>query len=179
MIQLQPKTLQRIRDKLLADGQAPSIAFSAAGVATREADPFEGDDEARERFEALVEAMYLMMAADGDVGDAEREVLRGAVRDLTSNAIRSAHIDKLVARFSEAREKDGWEGRLAAISAPLTTDPVLAEAAFVLSAAIAFADSEIKDEENELINELAEALKIDSDRADELLNELEEDSDAE
>lgn len=174
MIQLQPKTLQRIRDQLLADGQAPSIAFRP-GMEAQPADPFDTDEEARARFEALVEGMYLMMTADEDIGTEEREVLRGAVRDLTANAVRSAHIDKLLGRFAEQREKDGWEKRLQAIAGVLKGEKVLGEAAFVLAAAVAFADQDIKDEENDLINQIAEALGIEADRADELLNELEQD----
>jgi len=174
MIQLQPKTLQRIRDQLLADGQAPSIGFRP-GMENKPVDPFDTDDEARARFEALVEAMYLMMTADDDIGTEEKEVLRGAVRDLTANAVRSAHIEKLLERFGESRKNEGWEKRLAAISGVLKGEKVLGEAAFVLAAAVAFADEDIKDEENELINQIAEALGIESERADELLGELEAD----
>ena len=172
MIKLQPKTLERIRDHFREVGQPASVAFTRP---TQLDDPFAGDPDAKRRFEALFESMFLMIGADGDVSDSEREVMRGAVRGLTDNAVRSGHIDKM---FEEckARAGEGIEKRLAAIAPVLQEDEALVEAAFSLSAAIAFADSEIKDEENELINQMAEAFGIDGDRADELLNLLENES---
>jgi uncharacterized tellurite resistance protein B-like protein len=172
MIKLQPKTLERIRDHFREVGQPASVAFTRPAQLD---DPFAGDPDAKRRFEALFESMFLMIGADGDVSDSEREVLRGAVRGLTDSAVRTAHIDKM---FDEckARAGEGLEKRLAAIAPVLQEDAALVEAAFSLSAAIAFADSEIKDEENELINKMAEAFGIDGDRADELLNLLENES---
>ncbi len=172
MIELQPKTLQRIRDHLLEVGQPPSVHFMRVLPAD---EPFAGDPDAKKRFEALFEAMYLMVVVDGDVADTEREVLRGAVRGLTDNTVRTAHIDKLFERMSEL-VKQGVNQRIAAIAPILKEDPALTEAAFSLASAIAFGDSEIKDEENDLINNLAEALELDPARAEELLNQLEEDS---
>jgi tellurite resistance protein len=172
MIELQPKTLQRIRDHLLEVGQPPSVHFMRVLPAD---EPFAGDPDAKKRFEALFEAMYLMVVVDGEVADAEREVLRGAVRGLTDNSVRTAHIDKLFERMNE-QVKQGVNQRIAAIAPILKEDPALTEAAFSLASAIAFADNEIKDEENDLINNLAEALELDPERAEELLNQLEEDS---
>ncbi len=172
MIQLQPKTLQRIRDHLLDVGQPPSVHFMRPPA---DDDPFAGDPDGKARFEALFEAMYLMVVVDGDVADAEREVLRGAVRGLTDGAVRTHHIEKLFEKCDGLLEQ-GVSRRIAAIAPILKEDPALSEAAFSLASAIAFADSEIKDEENDLINELAEALNIDGERAEELLNQLETDS---
>ncbi len=172
MIKLQPKTLERIRDHFREVGQPASVMFTRPQPSD---DPFTGDPDAKRRFEALFEAMFLMIAVDGEFSDSEREVLRGAVRGLTDNAVRSAQIDRL---FDEckARYTEGTEARLAAIAPTLQEDPALVEAAFSLAAAVAFADSEIRDEENDLINEMAEALGIDGERADELLNLLESES---
>ena len=172
MIKLQPKTLERIRDHFREVGQPASVAFTRIPPAD---DPFAGDPDAKRRFEALFEAMFLMIAADGNISDEEREVLRGAVRGLTDNAVRSVHIDKLMDEC-KARAAEGREVRLKAIAPTLQEDPALVEAAFSLSAAIAFADSDITDEENELINDLAEVLGIEGDRAEELLNLLENES---
>ncbi|MCA9594639.1 MAG: tellurite resistance TerB family protein [Myxococcales bacterium] len=172
MIQLQPKTLQRIRDHLLDVGQPPSVHFMRVAA---DDDPFAGDPDGKARFEALFEAMYLMVVVDGEVADSEREVLRGAVRGLTDGSVRTHHIQKLFEKCDEL-VKQGIDKRIAAIAPTLKEDPALSEAAFSLASAIAFADSEIKDEENDLINELAGALDIDGDRAEELLNQLEADS---
>lgn len=173
MIRLQPETLQRIRDHFLEVGQPASVTFLRHRQI--EDDPFAGDHDARRRFEALFEAMYLMVEADGEVSEVERDVLRGAVRGLTDNAVRSVHIEKLIEGCRE-RAKDGTKVRLAAIAPTLKEDPALVEAAFSLSAAIAFADQDIKDGENELINDLADALDLDGERAEQLLNQLEQES---
>lgn len=172
MISLNPRTLKRIRDHLLELGAPPSTHFLTAGQSD---DPFGGDPESERRFEALFEAMFLMVVADGNVADEEREVLRGATRTLTDNAIRTAHVEKLF-EACKARVKEGVDARIDAIAEVLTEDAALSESAFSLAAAIAFADSEIQDQENELINQLADSLDIDPDRADELLNQLEADS---
>lgn len=173
MIRLQPKTLERIRNHFREVGQPASVSFTRPSAVLE--DPFSGDEDAARRFGALFEAMFLMIAADGVVADEEFEVLRGAVRGLTDNQMRTAHIDKLLAECKE-KYKQGKEKRLEAIAPILQEDPALVEAGFSLAAAIAFADNEIQDEENELINELAEALGIEGERADELLSQLEEDS---
>jgi tellurite resistance protein len=173
MIRLQPQTLQRIRDHFLEVGQPASVSFLRHRQV--EEDPFAGDPDARRRFEALFEAMYLMIEADGEVAESEREVLRGAVRGLTDNAVRSVHIEKLIEECRE-RAKDGTKARLAAIAPTLKEDPALVEAAFSLAAAVAFADQDIKDAENDLINDLADALDLDGERAEQLLNQLEQES---
>ncbi len=123
----------------------------------------------------LCEAMYLMMSADGSVGDEEKEVLKGALRNLAGDAIRSTHIDKMVADATKRADDQGREARLKEVVATLHADKARAEVAFVLAAAIAFADNAIADEENETLNELAEGLGIDEARANELLDDVEKD----
>ncbi len=176
MISLQPKTLQRIRDHFLEVGQPASVSFLQHRQI--EDDPFAGDPDARRRFEALFEAMYLMVHADGDIAQTELDVLRGAVRGLTDNAFRTTHIEKLAATCRERCAEEGTKARLAAIAPVLKEDPALVEAAFSLAAAVAFADQEIKDAAKELINDLADALDIDGELAESLLNQLEQESGA-
>jgi tellurite resistance protein len=172
MIQLRDKTLARIRDELLEVGQPPSVHFMKAAA---DDDPFAGDPDAKARFEALFEVMCLMVTADGRVTDTERDVLRGAVRGLTQHAVRTHHIEKLFEQCAELA-KQGVDARLSAVAPTLKEDPALADAAFSLAAALAFADDEIEDEENELINSLADKLELGDERTTELLNLLEAES---
>ena len=123
----------------------------------------------------LCEAMFLMMSADGDVATAEREVLRGAVRNLSHDSIRTAQIDALLERAKARVDRDGMKIRLDSVASELRADPARSEVAFVLAAAIAFADNLIADEENETLNTLAELLEISEDRANSLLDQLDED----
>ena len=170
---LPSKTLVRLRDHLLDTGAPKSVAAPGPGTLEH---PLEGDDEAKAFFDAVAEAMFLMIAADGSISESERIVLRGALRELTGGMMRSAAIEAMIDRFSSALASQGQEKRLDEICALLRDRSEAAEAAFVLTAAVAFADDEIADAENDILNTLAEKLNIDGDRAEALLDELEQES---
>lgn len=123
----------------------------------------------------LCEAMYLMMSADGAVGEEEREVLKGALRNLSGDTIRTAHMDKMLENAGKSVADQGREARLQSLVEDLRHDKARAEVAFVLAAAIAFADNAIADEENETLNSFAEGLGIDEARANQLLDDVEAD----
>lgn len=173
MIKLQAQTLERIRNHFREMGQPASIHFMAS--ASTSDDPFATDPEAKARFEALFEAMFLMVSSDGNIEDREFEVIRGAVRGLTDNGVRTTYIDKLIAEC-QARTAQGRQNRVLAIAPILKQDSVLVEAAFSLSAACAFADDKIGEEENQLINEFADSLGLSAERAEELLDQLQHES---
>jgi uncharacterized tellurite resistance protein B-like protein len=116
-----------------------------------------------------------MMSADGNVTDDEREVLKGALRNLSGDTVRGVHIEALLERAAAAAKEEGRDARLQHVIETLHEDPARAEVAFVLAAAIAFADNAIADEENETLNSLAEGLGIDEDRAAQLLDSVEAD----
>lgn len=168
---LSDTTLTRLRDRLREHGQRPSIVASPAAV-TPEAlalAQFNAD------FGALCEAMYLMMSADGKVTNDEREVLKGALRTLTFDEIRGFHVEAMLDAASRRIADQGREARLEAVMDELQGDQTRAETAFLLAAAVAFADNAIDDSENELLNQLAEGLGIDEERANALLDEAEAD----
>ena len=167
MIWLSNSTLARLRDQLLESGRRPSAVATSAAEA--EGQRLHAD------YAPLCEAMYLMMAADGEVSGDEREVLRGALRNLSSSALRSADIDALLALAAGNVAAEGRAARLDAVAAELAEDRGRAEVAFVLAAAIAFADNAIADNENETLSSLAEALGIDEERAEALLDQVEQD----
>ncbi|HSO36048.1 MAG TPA: TerB family tellurite resistance protein [Labilithrix sp.] len=171
MIWLSNSTLVRLRDQLQARGQRPSLVAPEAGMTP---DAVEELNIVAE-YGPLCEAMYLMMSADGSVGNEEREVLKGALRNLAGDAIRSTHIENMVAEATKRADAQGREARLKEVVAVLHEDKARAEVAFVLAAAIAFADNAIADEENETLNDLAEGLGIDEARANELLDDVEKD----
>ncbi len=122
----------------------------------------------------LCEAMYLMMTADGEISTEEREVLKGALRNLSGDSLRSALIEAML-EDAAGKADEGRDKRLGEVVEMLSHDEARAEVAFVLAAAIAFADNAIADEENETLNALAEGLGIDEDRANELLDAVEKD----
>jgi tellurite resistance protein len=116
-----------------------------------------------------------MMTVDGKLADAERDALRGAVRGLTDGLLRSGTINVMLENYAQRVAEQGREARLQEIAEALAQDPAEAESAFALSAAMALADDEIADEENAFINQLAEWFGIDTERATELLDQLERD----
>jgi len=164
---LSNSTIARLRDQLLESGRRPSIVATSAEAAEGERIEVE--------YGPLCEAMYLMMDADGEISSDEREVLRGALRNLSSSALRSADIDALLDLSVRNAKSEGKEARLRAVAAVLAEDKGRSEVAFVLAAAIAFADNAIADSENETLSSLADALGIDEDRAESLLDQVEQD----
>jgi len=122
-----------------------------------------------------VEAMFIMMAADGIVGDEEYEVIRGAVRELTEDAIHTQTLNAMLDGFKQALAKDGQDERIRDVARRLVDDTQGQENAFVLAAVVAFADGVIADQENEVLNDIAAALGLTEHRATELLDELESD----
>jgi uncharacterized tellurite resistance protein B-like protein len=172
MIWLSNSTIARLRDQLRTRGQRPSIALTNA--ANLEPEAAELAVVAAE-YGPICEAMYLMMSADGSISKEERDVLKGALRNLSGDTVRSVHIEALLDRATRESAEQGRDARLHAVIEQLHEDPARSEVAFVLAAAIAFADSAIADEENETLNLLAEGLGIDEKRADELLDNVEAD----
>ena len=171
MIWLTNSTLERLRDQLRARGQRPSIVAPDPSMTP---DAMELMNIVAE-YGPLCEAMYLMISADGHVSNEERDVLRGALRNLSDDQIRSAHMESMLDQAGKAVAESGRDKRLAEVAASIKEDPARAEVAFVLAAAIAFADGAIADEENETMNTLAEMLGIDEKRANELLDDVEAD----
>ena len=166
MLKLHPETIVAMRDRLQERGARPSLMLGPSA-------PREVMEALQivEEYGALCEAMYLMMSADGRVLGSEREVVRGALRELDER-VRSAHVESMLDEAAKRLAADGPARRVAEVARALSDDPVRAEIAFVLAAAVAFADGEIADEENAMLNDLAFALGIDEAQANELLDGL-------
>ncbi|MGD0526336.1 MAG: TerB family tellurite resistance protein [Polyangiaceae bacterium] len=171
MIWLSNSTIARLRDQLRARGQRPSIALTGANVSPEAAELMGVAAE----YGPICEAMYLMMSADGKITNDERDVLKGALRNLSGDTVRSVHIEAMLDQAAKHVAEQGRDARLRDVIGHLHEDTARAEVAFVLAAAIAFADNAIADEENETLNALAEGLGIDESRADELLDSVEAD----
>lgn len=171
MIWLSSSTLVRLRDQLQQRGQKPSIVAPDPSMSPENVELMNILAE----YGPLCEAMYLMMSADGEVGQEEREVLKGALRNLSGDGIRTAHMDAMLETAAKNVADQGREARMKELVVQLREDRARAEVAFVLAAAIAFADNAIADEENETLNDFAEGLGIDEGRANQLLDEVEAD----
>jgi len=115
------------------------------------------------------------MSADGTLAEVERDTVRGAIRGLTDDMLRSGTISVMLEGYEKRLAESGRDARLHEIAEELAEDPKEAEAAFSLAAAVALADDHVSDEENVFINQLAEWFGITAERAAEILDQLEAD----
>ena len=171
-MKIDTNAINGLRERLLETGGAPSIVLSGPEAIRQEGHPLEGDEEAMKLFDATFEGMFIMLCADGVAGEEEKEVLRGAMRELTAGVVRSKQIEKMAIDAAARIQKEGMKTRLQAAANALKGEALAAEAAFVLAAVMAFADEEVADEENDGLNEFAELLGLTEERANALLDEL-------
>lgn len=151
------------------------VASSAYETLTREGLLSTEELGAIQRVEPLAETMFLMMSADGKISDDERDAVRGAIRGLTDNLLRSGTINVLLEGYEKRLAESSRDERLHEIAEEIASDPTEAEGAFALAAAVALADDEVSDEENAFINQLAEWFGIGAARCSEILDQLEYD----
>jgi len=170
------QTIARLRDALLESGRRPSTVLSSAYEALTRAGLLSLEETtALNRVDPLAETMFLMMAVDGKVAEVERDAVRGAIRGLTDNVLRTGTINVMLETYAERLAEQGRDQRLHEIAEDLADEPSEAEGAFALAAAVAYADDEVDAAENEFINQLAEWLGISATRADEILDQLDRD----
>lgn len=176
-MKLKTATIERLRDELILTGRRPSVVLSSAyETLTREGLLGPEEANALSRVDPLAETMFLMMSADGVVAPAERDAVRGAIRGLTDGVLRTGTMNVMLESYGERLREQGRDARLREIASELGEEPTEAEGAFALAAAVALADDEVAEEENALINQLADWFGIVPERATELLDRLEEDS---
>ena len=174
MLKLENQTVARLRDRLKEKGERPSLFATDLSALKQASVPA----DVLLRFDALCEVMFLMASADGKVSPEEEDILRGAIREISEGNVRSQHIRSMMEGAQGRLAKEGLEARIKAVAGKLHDDDASADAAFVLAAAVAFADDQIADEENEVLNQLAEALGMDAEHAEHLLDELQAESEA-
>ncbi len=170
-------TIARLRDALLQSGRRPSLILSPAYETLARSGLLSPEEAAAvERIDPVAETMYLMMTADDDVSEIEKDALRGAIRGLANNMIRSGTMNVMLQSFETKLKGHGRDARLQEIAEFLSETPHEAEGAFTLAAAIALADDSVHESENEFINQLAEWFGISSVRTEEILDELDQDN---
>jgi tellurite resistance protein len=175
-MRIETTTIVRLRDALLQSGRRPSLVVSPAyETLARQGLLSPEETAALERIEPIGETMYLMMAADGQVNTAEKDAIRGAIRGLTGDLLRSGTIEAMMANYASRLREQGRDARLQEVAECLSEIPLEAESAFALAAAIALADDHVAEEENQFINQLAEWFGLTAQRAESILDELDED----
>jgi tellurite resistance protein len=169
-------TIERLRDALLESGRRDAVVLSSA-YETLARQGLLNDEEAAalKRIDAVAETMFLMMAADGQVAESERDAVRGAIRGLTGDVLNSGIVNVMLESYATRLREQGREQRLRQIASSVSSEASEAESAFALAAAVALADNEVADEENHLIDELARYFGFSEAQADSILERLSRD----
>jgi tellurite resistance protein len=125
--------------------------------------------ELARRVRPFAEAMYLVVGADADIGERERDILRGALRTLTDGLLSSAVLETMLEEFEAARAEEGADARLDAVGSALYWDPTDAELALKLAIAGAEVDGRLDAREQAMVHALAKRLNISDEHLEELL----------
>ncbi len=130
-----------------------------------------------DELEAIIEAMFLMAAVDGDVSDQELAQLAGSVDAFTAidtdrdKPPKKIDANRLLVALNEKLEKEGWNKRLAAVAERLR-DAEARMFAFRLAAGVAFVDDHVAHAEAAALEALASALHISSEESQEILYDV-------
>jgi len=166
VVRLTDAALERLRDRLRSRGERPSIVLPAkTTVQVMEA------VHVVTEYGPMCEALFLVMLADGRVKNVERDVMRGALRILSSDRVRSNHIESMLDSAARNVAEQGIKARLDEVISKLRDDHERSELTYVLAAAIAAADEKVVPEEQEVLDALAEGLGINETRVNELIAE--------
>lgn len=119
---------------------------------------------------SILEAMFLMAAADGEVSPEEMQRFAGSIESIVQGAS-EADLEGMLAEMGALLEEEGWERRSRAVAKALKGKPG-AEIAFRLATAVAFVDDAVAPEESSALDEMAMAMDISNDRAHEIMSEV-------
>jgi tellurite resistance protein len=119
---------------------------------------------------SILEAMFLMAAADGEVSPEEMQRFADSIESVVEGAS-EADLEGMLAEMSALLEEEGRERRSRAVAKALKGKPA-AEIAFRLATAVAFVDDAVAPEESNLLDEMAMAMDISNDRAHEIMSEV-------
>ncbi len=174
-MKLRTRTIERLRDALLASGRRHSEVVSPAYAALARRNLLtEREREALNRVDGVAEVMFLVMAADEQITDTELAALRGAIRGLTADALHDGIVDVMLEAFALRLQDHGREARLRSIASQMT-DPAEAESAFALAAAVALADDDVAETERQLIKQIAGWFGLSQEQTAIILGQIAED----
>ena len=129
-------------------------------------------------FEATIEAMFLMAAVDGEVGDQELAQLAASVEAIVDTRDAGAKkipfdMPKVLSGLNALLEKEGWKARLDAVAARLKAQESRAFA-FRLAAGVALVDDHVAHAEAAAIDALAAAFQMSSAESQDILSDVQE-----
>lgn len=167
---LNHRRIEQLRDRLLERGPESVIPGSFSMSDPQEA-------AAYDRIQPFAEAMFLVMSADAEISESERDVLRGALRTLSEGGLGTSAAEAMLVDLQGRLDRDGMDVRLDNVAAHLWPDPKDRELALALAAATATADGKIHPAESDTIFELAARLGVPRGRVASWLEASDEDPD--
>jgi tellurite resistance protein len=122
--------------------------------------------------QGFVDAGILMAAADGEITTEEYDQVADVISGFLDGKVSNRDIRAIINEAVEMLEEQGYDARLEALNVNLVTEE-LREVAFQVACAVLVADGEYgEDDEGEAYDDIADALEIDQDRAQELFDEV-------
>jgi hypothetical protein len=158
----------------LATGQ--SARDAARAFARSRNEKLAAAERARaDEFEAMLEAMFLMAAVDGEIAKEEVGQLAASVQAIVDTSHGDFRIDlaQILDELTARLARDGWKVRLDSLAGRLPT-PESRTFAFRLAAGVAFIDDHVAHAEAAAIDALAGALGVGSEDSQRILGEVQE-----
>jgi tellurite resistance protein len=130
-------------------------------------------------FEATVEAMFLMAAVDGELGEEELAQLAASVDAFAEldnpddPNKKKVDVGAMLVALNKKLEDEGWTKRLASVASRLK-DRESRAFAFRLAAGVAFVDDMVAHAEAAALEAMAAALSISADESQEILYDVRE-----
>jgi len=158
----------------LAHGQTAREA--ALAFARSRTEKLAAAERARaEEFEAILEAMFLMAAVDGEIADQEVGQLAASVQAIVDSTGGKFKLDlePMLEELGARLQRDGWKGRLDSLR-PRLPSPESRAFAMRLAAAVAFVDDNVVHAEAAAIDAMAAALGLPAEEAQRILVEVQE-----
>lgn len=123
-------------------------------------------------FEAIVEASYLVAAADGAVDAAERAAFERVVVEACGGVVAESQVAALVADLADLLEEDGMDRRIAEVGTLAVRRPEVALEVIRIAALIAQASGGVADTERNVLEKLSVACGLTSEAVDAALNDV-------
>jgi hypothetical protein len=118
----------------------------------------------------ILEAMFLMAAADGEVSHQEVERFADSVGAIVTGAS-EADVERMLGEMSGLLADEGWDRRVRVVASALKGRPG-AELAFRLATTVAFVDDSVADAESSALDEMAMGMGISHERAHAIMTEV-------
>lgn len=121
---------------------------------------------------AILEAAFLVAAADGELSDEEYATLSQTIAQLSEGALQEDDINASLTSFADLLDQQSYAQRLAYIADTLPGE-ALRQVAFIAAVGIAHSDKKTLEVENTVIQEMAQAFGFSDEKTKELLTRIE------